>query len=179
MISLLKHPNGLNNKIFICIQNLYTNLKYIYLEKLLKPVKGIGYYKFSNGEKIINPSQAKPHSIFIFDDVACDKQDVMREYFSMGRHNNIDCFYLCQTYAKIPKHLIRDNANVLILFKQDDLNLRHIYTDHVGTDMSFEQFKSLCSYCWKKNSYGFLSIFKDNKMCNGRYRYCFDHYINI
>ena len=26
MISLLKHPNGLNNKIFICIQNLYTNL---------------------------------------------------------------------------------------------------------------------------------------------------------
>jgi len=42
----------------------------------------------------------------------------------MGRHKNIDSFYLCQTYS--PKHLIRDNANFIIMFKQDDLNMRHI-----------------------------------------------------
>ena len=96
MISLLEHPNGLKfENIYLYSKSLYQP-KYIYLEKLLKPVKGIGYYKFSNGEKIINPSQAKPHSIFIFDDVACNKQDVMREYFSMGRHNNINFF----TYVK-------------------------------------------------------------------------------
>ncbi|KYQ48820.1 hypothetical protein ALC60_12125 [Trachymyrmex zeteki] len=42
----------------------------------------------------------------------------------MGRHAHVDCFYLCQTYAKISKHLIRDNANLLILFKQDKKLLR-------------------------------------------------------
>ncbi|EZA55673.1 hypothetical protein X777_04182 [Ooceraea biroi] len=36
----------------------------------------------------------------------------MREHFSMGRHSLVDCFYLCQTYARIPKHLLRDNANL-------------------------------------------------------------------
>lgn len=176
MLSLLEHPNGLKfENVYVYSKSLYQP-KYIYLEKLLKPIKGLGYYAFDNGEQIISPSDAKGHSIFIFDDVSCDKQDVIREYFSMGRHNNIDSFYLCQTYAKIPKHLIRDNANVLILFKQDDLNLHHVYSDHIGTDMSFENFKSICSYCWRK-PFGFLCIFKDFKIDDGRYRLCFDNYI--
>jgi len=41
----------------------------------------------------------------------------------MGRHKNMDSFYRCQTYTHIPKHLIRDNANMIIMFKQDDLNM--------------------------------------------------------
>ena len=178
MLSLLQHPNGLKfQNVYLYSKSLYQP-KYVYLAKLLRPIKNLGYYAFSNSETIIPPIKAKPHSVFIFDDVACDKQDVIREYFSMGRHNNIDCFYLCQTYARIPKHLIRDNANVLILFKQDDLNLHHIYADHVGTDMSFDNFKNLCSYCWRK-PFGFLSIFKDNNINDGRYRHCFDKYIYI
>lgn len=178
MLSLLEHPNGLKfENVYIYSKSLYQP-KYIYLEKLLKPIKSLGYYAFNNSEDIIPPSKAKPNSICIFDDVSCAKQNVIREYFSMGRHNNLDCFYLCQTYTKIPKHLIRDNANVLLLFKQDDLNLRHVYTDHVGTDMSFETFKSICAYCWKK-AFGFLSIFKDNKLNDGRYRFGFDNYIYL
>jgi len=103
-----------------------------------------------------------PNFIFIFDDVACDKQDTMKEYFSMGRHANVDCFYLCQTYVRIPKHLIRDNANLLILFKQDGTNLKHIYNDHVNTDMSYDEFCALCRDCWQQK-YGFLVI--DKKQC--------------
>ena len=61
----------------------------------------------------------------------------------MGRHADLDCFYLCQTYAKISKHLIRDNANLLILFKQDGTNLKRVYNDHVNTDMSYEDFCDL------------------------------------
>lgn len=178
MLSLLEHPNGLKfENVYLYSKSLYQP-KYIYLEKLLKPIKGMGYFSFNASENIIAPSKARSNSVFIFDDVACDKQDVIREYFSMGRHNNIDCFYLCQTYAKIPKHLIRDNANVLILFKQDDLNIRHVYNDHVGTDMSFDAFKNICSYCWRQ-PFGFLSIFKDSNINDGRYRYCFDNYIYV
>ncbi len=178
MLSLLEHPNGLKfENIYIYSKSLYQP-KYVYLKNLLKPIKGIGYYAFNNCENLIPPNQAKSNSVFIFDDVACSKQDIIREYFSMGRHNNIDCFYLCQTYRKIPKHLIRDNTNVIFLFKQDDLNLQHIYTDHVGADMTFENLKFICSYCWKK-PFGFLSIFKDNNINDGRYRYGCDTYIYI
>jgi len=91
--------------------------------------------------------------------MACDKQDAIREYFAMGRHADVDCFYLCQTYTKIPKYLIRDNANVLILFKQDDINLKHVYNDHVNTDMSYENFRELCRCYWQQK-YGFVVINK-------------------
>jgi Poxvirus A32 protein. len=178
MISLIEHPNGLKfENIYIFSKSLYQS-KYQYLEELLKPIKGIGYYSFINCDNIPPPEDVKRNSIFIFDDVACDKQNVMRNYFSMGRHKEVDCFYLCQTYTRIPKHLIRDNANMLIVFKQDDLNLKHIYEDHINTDMSFNKLKEICSLCWK-DKYGFMVISKDNDISNGRYRKGFDHYIHI
>ena len=48
-----------------------------------------------------------PNFIFVFDDVTCDKQDAIRDFLMTFRHADVDCFYLCQTYAKIPKHLTR------------------------------------------------------------------------
>ena len=94
----------------------------------------------------------------------------------MGRHNNIDSIYIGQTYSKIPKQLIRDNVNFLILFKQDETNLKHIYNDHVGSDMTFEKFKQVCGKAWKEK-YGFLVIDKDQDLNNGRYRIKFDQFI--
>lgn len=176
MINLIEHENGLKFENVYVYSKSLGQPKYTYLERLLKPIKGIGYFIFSGSENIMHPSQAKRNSLFIFDDVACDNQDVIREYFSMGRHNHIDSFYLIQTYSRVPKHLIRDNANMLILFKQDDLNLKHVYSDHVGSDMSFDDFKSLCALCWNR-PYGFLCISKDNCINGGRYRKGFDHYI--
>lgn len=177
MLSLIEHENGLKFENVYVYSRSLEQPKYQYLKQLLKPIKGIGYYTYNVGDIIMHPNEAKKNSIFIFDDVACDNQDVIREYFSMGRHNFIDSFYLCQTYAKIPKHLIRDNANVLVLFKQDDLNLKHVYNDHVGSDFpSFEAFKKVCHFCWRE-PYGFLCIFKDEKCNRGRYRKGFDHYI--
>lgn len=120
----------------------------------------------------------KKNSIFIFDDVACGKQDNIRAYFCMGRHNDIDSFYLCQTYSHIPKHLIRDNANFLIIFKQDDMNLKHIFRDHVNIDMTFQKFADICHNCWF-NRFGFLVLDKDKSINNGRYRKGFDEFIVI
>jgi len=138
------------------------------------PIDEINYFTFSNNNDIIPPSEARSNSISIFDDVACDKQNAVREFFSMGCHANIDYFYLCQTYARIPKHLIRDYANLLILFKQDDTNLKHVYNNHVNTDMSYDEFCALC--CWQQK-YGFLVIDKeDSALTNGRYRKGFDKF---
>ena len=124
--------------------------KYRYFENLFTSIDEILYVLQQQRCRSTKWGASK-FSIFIFDDIACDKQDAGREYFSMGHYSNVDCFYLRQTYARIPKHLIRDNANLLILFKQDCTNLKHVYNDHVNTDMLYDEFYLLCRDCWQKN----------------------------
>lgn len=178
LITLIENENALKfANVYIYSKSLYQP-KYQYLEKLITGIKGMGYFPFSNNCDVIPPEEAKINSIIIFDDVACEKQNNIRSYFSMGRHKNIDCFYLCQTYSHIPKHLIRDNANVIIVFKQDRMNLQHIFDSHVAPDMDINKFHEICRECWKDN-YGFLFISKDNEISAGRYRKGFDVFIQI
>lgn len=179
MLNLLENINGLRfENVYVYSKSLYQPI-YTHIRNILNSIHGIKYNEFHDAVKIMHPSKAKPNSIFIFDDVACEKQSVMRDFFSMGRHNLIDSFYLTQTYAHVPKHLVRDNSNMLILFKQDDMNLKHIYRDHVNTDMTFDQFHKICSQCWM-DKYCFLVICKDFDLHNGgRYRKGFDQFIEI
>ncbi|KYQ49527.1 hypothetical protein ALC60_11404 [Trachymyrmex zeteki] len=169
LISLLESPHGVRFKNVYVYSKSLQQLKYEYLANLLTPIEEIGYFTFSNNSDVISPTEELPNSIFIFDDMACEKQDAIKEYFAMSRHARIDCFYQCQTYAKIPKHLIRDNANLLILFKQDCTNLKRVYNDHVNTDMSYEDSYDLCHKYWQQK-YGFLVIDKDSALNKGRYR---------
>lgn len=178
LMSLLLHKNGLRfENLYIFSKSLYQP-KYEFLQSVLNKVPEICYYTYAANDEVIDPSDAKEYSIFIFDDVACDKQDNIKKYFCMGRHKKVDTFYLSQTYTRIPKHLIRDNANMLLLFKQDEINLRHIYDDHVNTDMNFNDFKNICIECWKEQ-YGFVTVVKDKGYNDGRYRKGFDNYILV
>ena len=150
MLNLLFNPNGLKfENVYLFSKSLYQE-KYKLLETVLSEMPEINYYKYSEHDKVLDPDEAKPNSVIIFDDVACEQQDKMRSFFSMCRHKKNNVFYICQTYVKIPKHLIRDNANLIIIFKQDELNLKHIYSDDVNTDMSFETFKEICSKAWSR-----------------------------
>lgn len=178
LLSLLFDPNGLRfENVYVYSKSLYQP-KYKLLEDVLKNVKGVNYFPYTDSEVIIDPSEAKINSVFIFDDVVCDKQDKIRAYFCMGRHKLIDCFYLCQTYTRIPKHLVRDNCNCIILFKQDRMNMKHVFDDHVIPDMTFNKFENICNKCWNDN-YGVLVIVKDFDLNNGRYRKGFDQYISL
>lgn len=176
VFNLITKPNGLSfNNIYIFSKSL-NQPKYLLLEKILSDVPDVKLYKFDASNEIMEPNNADPYSVFIFDDVSCENHDRIRTYFSMGRHNHIDSIYIGQTYSKIPKQLIRDNVNLLIAFKQDDKNLKHIYNDHVGTDMSFEKFREVCGKAWKEK-YGFLVIDKERSMDNGRFRIGFDNFV--
>jgi len=86
----------------------------------------MGYHTFFNNDGVpqCTPVKLKTISIMIFDDVACEKQDNIRPYFCMGRHKKNDSFYLSEIYSHISKHLICDNFNFIIMFKQDDLSMR-------------------------------------------------------
>lgn len=179
LVSLLEDPHGLRfENVYIYSKSL-EQAKYKYLESILTPIEGMGFHKYSTCEEVIDPADAKPNSIFIFDDVICDKQNNIKSFFCMGRHRGVDCFYLTQTFTRIPKHLIRDNANFIILFKQDDLNLRHIYNDYsVACDMKFDEFRKMCNTCWR-DKYGFAIIDLDSEPNFGRYRKGFDQFLRI
>lgn len=178
MLSLLLHKNGLKFKNVYLYSKTTFQPKYCFLSNVFKCVPGVKFFIFKEDKDVISPSHALKNSVFIFDDVACENQVNIRNYFSMGRHKQIDCFYLSQTYSKIPKQLIRDNANLLIIFRQDDINLKHIYNEHVNTDMNYVQFKKLCSDIWKE-PYSFLIINKDCALNEGRYRKYFDVFVTF
>lgn len=179
MFNLLFNLNGLRfANLFVFSKSLFQP-KYRMLESVMKSLvnEGIGYQAYSENDEIPSPEElGTTNSIIVFDDVSCERQNNIRKYFSMGRHSDVDAFYLCQTYSQVPKQLVRDNANLLVLFRQDELNLRHVYNDHVNTDMKYETFKDLCSQAWS-DRYGFLVVDKDSSMNSGRYRIGFDRFL--
>lgn len=178
MISLLEEPNGLVfENIYVFSKSLYQP-KYVQLQKNISSIAGMGYFPFSNADDVISPNDALPHSIMIFDDVATQKQSSIRDYFSMGRHCSIDSFYLSQTYSTVPKQLIRDNANMIIMFRQNVTNLKHVFNDHIASDMAFEMFSKICAECWK-DRYGFIVVDLESCINNGRYRRGFNDFIII
>ena len=110
-------------------------------------------------DSIIDAKELNPKitHIMIFDDVMLNDQTKIKEYFCKGRHNNVNIFYLCQSLHKISKHCIRDNANVFILFHQDDKTLKYFHETHISGDMNFKEFKALCDDAWSKK-HGFIVI---------------------
>lgn len=176
IVGLLLHEKGLRFlNVYVYSKTLFQPM-YMFLEKILNLVPTVKFQKYHENEEILSPHEAKNNSIIIFDDVACENQNNIRDYFAMGRHKNIDSFYLNQTYSKVPKQLIRDNANLIILFKQDEVNLRHVYDEHVGTDMSWSQFREICAKVWSI-PFNYLVINKDCARNSGCYRMGFDTFI--
>ena len=111
----------------------------------------------------------------IFDDLQLGKQNKCEDYYVCGRHSNVDCFYLAQNYFRLPRQTIRENANFLCIYPQDLKNLNHIYHDHVGDDMSKDEFRKFCKTCWEK-PHNFVLIDLTSKKDFGKYRECFDNF---
>jgi len=129
----------------------------------------IGHF-FDSDEDIKNPSELDPSvsHIMVFDDVMNVVQSVMKDYFTKGRHNNVNVFYLCQSLHKIKKHCIRDNANIFILFHQDDKTLKYFYESHLSGDMDFKELKKFCNEAWsKKHGYVVINLWEESSC--GRY----------
>lgn len=178
MISILLDPKGLKFENIYLYGKMLNQPKYDYLRLVMERVLRLVIILLA----LMNTSSTlkKQMKILscIFDDVALENQDIIRKFFCMGRHKHLDCFYLTQTCTRIPKHLIRDNANFVILFNQDDLNLKHIYNDHLSSpDISFQTFKDMCYLCWKDEPHGFIVIDKTSPSSSGRYRKGFDAFI--
>jgi hypothetical protein len=177
MYNLLVHANGLKfAKLLLYCPTIHQD-KYQALKNIIDSIPGMSFRHYTTEEPPPTPHEDMKDGVFVFDDVNTESQKKIKEYFSVGRHFGVDSFLLAQSYNAIPKHLIRDNANFLVLFRQDLLNLQNVYRDHVGTDMPIERFLELCDYCWNRGKYGFLVINKECEPGKGRYRYQFDEFV--
>jgi Cdc6-like AAA superfamily ATPase len=169
------YSSTLNQPAYEYLIKYYRDLEKLILQET-KHVVQIAHF-FDADDEILNPSKldkTKNH-IMIFDDVMLNDQSVIKDYFCRGRHNNVNVFYLCQSLHKIAKHCIRENANMFILFKQDDKTLKYFHETHISGDMDFKEFKQFCDEAWRKK-HGFVVINIWEESYCGRY---WSNYNNI
>lgn len=123
----------------------------------------------STCEDIPPLDQCEKNSLVVFDDCLLENQTTIKDYFIRGRHKQISCIYLTQSYSRIDVQVIRNNVNMLFIFHQNNYYTTKIYNDFVGSDMSLESFKAFCKKCWDK-PFGFITINTTRKSNNGKYR---------
>jgi len=160
------------------LKDYFSNIEDYVNQKIL--------YMYDCDEDIIDPSQLDRDicHVMIFDDVMNSDQSKIKDYFCIGRHNNVCVFYLCQSLFRIQKHSIRDNANVFILFRQDDKTLKYFYDMHVSSDMDFREFKIFCDDAWKKDhGYVIINLWEEpycgKYLQNYEYLYTPERYVRI
>ena len=66
------------------------------------------------------------------------------EFFTRGRHENLDVYYINQSYFGVPRQSIRNNSDRLKLFKQALRDVDNMYRDIKADDMEFRKFKEMC-----------------------------------
>ena len=66
------------------------------------------------------------------------------EFFTRGRHENFDVYYISQSYFGFPRQSIRNNSDIIILFKQTLRDVECMYKIIGGHDMKYDEFKEMC-----------------------------------
>ena len=120
------------------------------------------------GDKSIQDFQ---NCCVVFDDMLDTSQKLIDPFFTRGRHNDLDVYYLSQSYFDLPKRTIRNNSNIIILFQQTLKDVEHIYRDIAGFDMSYDEFKELCREAWRER-YNYLLINRLEDKNGSRYKIC-------
>lgn len=84
----------------------------------------------------------KMQHLMVFDDVLNERQDgKIKSYFSQGRHNSVSVIYLSQSFFAVPRQVVRNNANMIVLFHGLNLtDIRNIWQQY-SQDMSLAEFK--------------------------------------
>ena len=125
-------------------------------------------YKTNNEIKPINKYKG---SVVIFDDVLGSKNSSQRdEFFTRGRHEDIDVYYISQSYFALPRQNIRYNSDRLILFKQTLRDVQSMYYDIGAYDMKYDEFKQMWHRAWDEK-YNYLCIDVTKNKNDGKYRF--------
>ena len=135
---------------------------------------------YSQGEaEVPDPVDLNPtaKNLLVLDDIMTGPQSKAEDFYTRGRHNSVNVFYISQSYHRLPRQTIRENSNFLILFPQDEKNLRHIYEDRCSADpVSYDLFKKMCTTVWNEKPFNFVTIDSTRQLHTGKYRKNLDEF---
>ena len=122
------------------------------------------------GEEI-EPLDEYENAIIVFDDIlGSSNSKYTDQYFIRSRYNNLDMYYLSQSCFDLPK---KQNEIIvtLILFNQTLKDIKIIFRDVPGYDMSFDEVKQLCGKLWGEE-YNYRCIDRSKMRDPGSYCIC-------
>lgn len=97
MFNLLFDTNGLRYENVFFFQNRFISKNIGFQIKFV-----LGYHTFSDSEEEMKHNEGKHNSVSVFDYITCERKINIRND-TMGKHNNTDVCYICQSYSKIHK----------------------------------------------------------------------------
>ena len=175
-----------NNNRTILVGPSFSGKTYLML-KILSRIPNRDFYiitksppeQYSNSKIKIKEisDQNKPlneyeNGITVFNDIlGSSNSRFIDQFFIRGRHDNLDIYYLSQSYFDLPKRTIRNNSNKIILFNQTLKDIEHIHRDVAGYVMNYDEFKELCRKAWEED-YNYLCIDRSKKRDQGKYFIC-------
>jgi len=84
-----------------------------------------------------------PQSLVLFDDFMLVKnQEFPSLIFSQGRHRQINAIYISQKFTET-ELVIRQNANILVMFSVDSKSREYVYNTYASADMELKDFKAI------------------------------------
>ena len=120
--------------------------------------------------KEYKPINKYKDSVVIFDDMLGARHcSQLGEFFTRGRHEDLDVFYISQSYFALPRQSIRNNSDRLILFAQALRDVQSMYYDIGAYVMKYVEFKVMCHKAWSER-FNYLCIDMTKKKNQGKYR---------
>ena len=109
------------------------------------------------------------NSNIVFDNMLLSKQvSKIDLFFTKGRHNSIDIYYISQSWFHLSNKTIRKNSNLVFLFEKTLTDLILLFHDIAGLDMNLEEWKQLCRNGWESD-YDYLQMERFSEIGEGRY----------
>ena len=91
------------------------------------------------------------------------------ELFTRVRHENLDVYYISQSYFALPRQSIWYKNDRLMLFKQTSRDVQFMYYDIGVYDMKYDEFKQMCQKAWSER-FNCLCIDTTKDKNDGKYR---------
>ena len=110
-------------------------------------------------------------SVVIFDKkLRVQTSSRIANFYTRRRHENLNVFYIGQSYFALPRQSIGNNSNRKILFKQKLRDVQSMDYDIGAYDMLWSEFKETCRRAWSEKNTYLTFDFTKNKI-EGRYRF--------
>ena len=93
----------------------------------------------------IEPINKYKGSIVVFNDMlGARNSSQIDEFYARGRHEDLNVYYISQSYFGLPRQSIRNNSDRIILFRQTLRDVQSMYYDIGAFDMKYDEFKEMC-----------------------------------